>query len=87
MHCGHYQHGLTAGKDDDGKPFVWIENLHPQCPGCNTYRGGMLDKYTLYMIDMYGRDFVESLQGERHKPVKMSIDDWFQLEQEYTCDT
>jgi hypothetical protein len=84
LHCGHFQHGLTAGKDADGKAFVWIENLHPQCAGCNTYRGGMLDKYTLYMIDMYGRGFTESLQIERSKPVKMSIDDWWDLEKEYS---
>ena len=83
MHCGHFQHGLTYGKDADGKPFVWEENLHVQCPRCNTFNGGMLDKYTLYMIDMYGRSFVEELQIERHKPVKMSIDDYWQIEQEY----
>ena len=84
MHCGHYQHGLTEGKDRDGKPFVWEENLWPQCSGCNTFNGGRLDLYTLHMIDTYGRDFVERLQGERYKPVKMSIDDWHELEIEYT---
>ena len=82
MHAGHFQHGLTYGQDENGF-FVWEENLHPQCPGCNTFRGGMLDKYTLYMIDTYGREIVEKLQAERHKPLKMRIDDYWSIEQEY----
>ena len=43
----------------------------------------MLDKYSLYMIDMYGRDFVDELQAERGKPVKMTRHDWYALELEY----
>jgi hypothetical protein len=82
MHAGHYQHGLTYAQSEDGF-YCLEENLHPQCPGCNTYRGGMLDKYTLFMIDTYGRELVEELQALRHKPLKMRIDDYFQIEQEY----
>jgi hypothetical protein len=82
LHCGHYQHGLTYG-EMNGEFIVLEENLHPQCPGCNTYRGGMLDKYTLFMIDTYGREMVEELQELRHKPLKMRIDDYWGIEQQY----
>ena len=82
LHAGHYVHGLTYGKDKDG-PFVWVENVHPQCAGCNTYRNGQLHIYTLWMVDMYGRDFTEGLIVERHKPVKMSIDDYWKIEREF----
>jgi hypothetical protein len=40
---------------------LMIENVHPQCPGCNGPKGGNIPRYTLYMIDMYGREFVEEL--------------------------
>lgn len=82
MHCGHYQHGLTYGRDNDGL-FVWVENLHPQCPSCNTYHHGRLDVYSLYMIDMYGREFTESLVIERHKPIKFTIGELWEIERHY----
>lgn len=82
IHCGHYQHGLTYAQGEDGF-YVLEENLHPQCAGCNTYRNGMLDKYTLFMIDTYGRELVQELQQLRHKALKMKIDDYWQIEREF----
>ena len=41
---------------------VLEENIHPQCPGCNGPLKGNMVSYTLYMQDMYGREFVEELQ-------------------------
>lgn len=73
--CGKIEHW----KDLDGGHFVprghkkhklREENIHPQCRYCNRYRHGALAEYTLYMIDMYGRDFVEWLwetKTEIHK--------------------
>ena len=66
---------VTCGKRDhykamDGGHFVSRqhtahllreENIHPQCKRCNKWLHGALDKYTLYMVDMYGRDFVDHL--------------------------
>lgn len=40
------------------------ENVHPQCAECNGIhmQYGQADKkYTLYMVDMYGRDFVDHM--------------------------
>jgi hypothetical protein len=82
LHCGHFQHGLTYALGENGF-YVLEENLHPQCAGCNTFRGGMLDKYTLHMIDTYGRETVEELQSLRHQPVKMKLDDYWAIESEY----
>lgn len=82
LHAGHYQHGLTYAQGED-RFYVLEENLHPQCAGCNTFRGGMLDKYTLFMIDTYGREVVEELQALRHQPLKMRIDDYWGIEQAY----
>lgn len=42
------------------------ENIHPQCSYCNGHLRSNPIKYTLYMEDMYGREFVEYLEGLRH---------------------
>ena len=49
-----------------------VENIHPQCPGCNGPRRGNLTAYTLYMIDMYGRDFVDELEATKGATRKYS---------------
>lgn len=41
------------------------ENVHPACPSCNRFQPeSHMIGYTLYMIDMYGREKVEELQNE-----------------------
>jgi len=56
------------------------ENIHPQCKSCNGFgmKYGDAEKhYTLWMIDFYGRDFVEDLLAMKGKPHK-----WNRLELE-----
>ena len=51
------------------------ENIHCQCKGCNGFamkHGDAAQRYTVYMIDMYGRDFVDELLATKGKPFK-----WF----------
>lgn len=58
------------------------DNIHPQCASCNGGLGGKpkgnLRAYTLYMIDTYGRDFVEELEAMKHttkKYVRYEVED------------
>ena len=83
MHLGHFIHNLTYALED-GCFYVLEKNLHPQCPSCNTYKNGALDHYTLYMIDTYGREFIDELHALKGKPLKMKIDDFWDIEKEYT---
>lgn len=69
MHAGHFKHGLDFIDD----------NMHPQCVGCNTYRGGRLDIYTLFMIDTYGRERVEELQRLKNKGQKYSKSEYKEM--------
>ena len=46
------------------------ENIHPQCSCCNGPLRGNMIQYTLFMIEMYGRDFVEELEVLKHKSRK-----------------
>ena len=58
-HCAHY---IERGHI----PTRYIEeNLHPACPSCNVFRKEYHKRqYTLYMIDMYGRDKIDELTVE-----------------------
>lgn len=41
----------------------WDEdNCHTQCVTCNVFKKGNYINYTMYMIDRYGRDFVNELE-------------------------
>ena len=48
------------------------ENIHPQCAQCNGPLRGNYIPYTLYMEDMYGREFVEELHRTKNEGRKYS---------------
>lgn len=68
--CGATHHY----KDMDGGHFIpkgsssyWaleIQNVHPQCKGCNGFGmkyGSASQNYTMWMIDYYGKDVVDEM--------------------------
>lgn len=80
-----YIHCVTCGKQDHWKEMQgghWIsrtwtvhkvceENIHPQCVSCNKYRPERVaDDYTMYMVDMYGIDWVEDMVRSKHEICK-----------------
>tara|TARA_R100000329_G_C7610667_1_gene216698 strand:- start:46 stop:456 length:411 start_codon:yes stop_codon:yes gene_type:complete len=68
-----------------GSSSYWAleeENVHPQCNGCNNFgmrNGDAAQLYTLYMIDMYGRDFVEEMHRQRKKVRKYYANDYREM--------
>lgn len=57
MHAGHFIHaskGSLVSYDD--------RNIHPQCPKCNTYQGGNLIEYTLFIQKKYGPKTISELK-------------------------
>ena len=55
------------------------ENIHPQCKGCNGFgmkHGDAAQRYTLYMIDMYGRDYVDDMHAKKKNLRKYYIADY-----------
>ena len=67
MQGGHFfERGRTATK-------LMVENVHPQCSGCNAFKmkttGGVL-AYRRYMVDMYGEDGLDDLEAESRKVKK-----------------
>lgn len=66
-HCAHF---IGRAK----KATRWIEeNLHPADASCNVFRKEMhMREYTLYMIDMYGREKIVELKEMASKPISPS---------------
>jgi len=83
-------------KDADGGHYIakgsssyWaleIENVHPQCKGCNCFgmsKGSAEGQYTLWMIDMYGEDFVRQMHQDKRKLKKMYKQDYEDMLKEF----
>lgn len=63
-----------------------LENIHPQCKGCNNYGmkfGDAAQKYTLWMQDYYGRDFVDEMIAKKSLTKKMYKKDYEELLKEF----
>lgn len=91
--CGARHHY----KDMDGGHFIpkghssyWaleIENVHPQCKGCNGFGmkfGTAEAQYTLWMQDTYGREFVDNMMTAKKNARKRYKADYDDLLAEFT---
>ncbi len=83
--CGtvKYWTELQAGhfipKARGNSVYFLEENIHPQCVTCNIFRGGNLTSYTLYMIDMYGRDEVDRMNKVSNEKIKITESDYEEM--------
>lgn len=67
MDAGHY-----IPKSRGASIRYHEENIHPECRSCNRFDEGHLSGYTLYMIDMYGREKIDELKREAKKVLTAS---------------
>ena len=51
------------------------KNVHPQCQRCNGFKGGNMSSYALFMLDMYGADFLQELEILKNTPKKYTHDE------------
>ena len=61
-------------------------SIHPQCAGCNLWgmkHGSAAQEYTLWMEDMYGRDFVEEMIAKKKQAIKRYKSDYEELLAEF----
>lgn len=90
--CGEQSHY----KDMDGGHFYpkgsssyWAlekKNVHPQCKGCNGFGmkfGTAAQQYTLWMIDYYGRDFVEEMEAKKRNVRKIYKAEYLEMIEEF----
>ena len=62
MHAGHWFH---ASKQSE--VTYDHRNIHAQCAGCNTYKGGARDEYAVYIKNRYGAHVLDELQTLKHQ--------------------
>ena len=66
--AGHYiPRGHNSVRYDE-------RNVHPQCKQCNM-NGGEPGAYTLFLIDKYGQDVIESLTSDGNKLKQFKCDE------------
>lgn len=63
----------------------WDEdNCFPQCVGDNVFKSGSYQEYTLFMLDSYGRKFVDELRLKAQTGVKPSTPQLKEMIEDYT---
>ena len=68
MHWKECDGGHYIAKGSSSYWALEVENVHPQCKGCNAFgmsKGSAEGQYTLWMIDMYGEDFVRQMHQDK----------------------
>lgn len=90
--CGksfHYKDGDGGHFISKGHSSYWsleIENVHPQCKGCNGFGmkfGTASQEYTIYMIEMYGQEFVDNMLATKKNVKKMYKADYVAMLKEF----
>lgn len=62
------------------------ENVHPQCKRCNGFDmkfGTAAQEYTKWMIDFYGRDFVDQMEAQKRDSVKYCKRDYEEMTKDW----
>ena len=82
LHWKEAQGGHYIAKGSSSYWALEEENVHPQCVGCNIFgmsRGSAEGQYTLWMIDYYGKEFVENMHRDKRKLRKLYAADYREL--------
>ena len=58
LQCGHYEKRSVNSLRYDER------NCHPQCAGCNVFKGGNYPRYAQYMLQKYGPTILDELAEE-----------------------
>ena len=85
-HYSQLQGGHWLAKGSSSFWALRIENVHPQCASCNMWGmryGSAAQQYTLWMEDMYGRDFVDEMIATKSNPIKLYKADYEEMLEEF----
>jgi ribulose bisphosphate carboxylase small subunit len=58
-------------------------NCNPQCAGCNIFKKGNLETYTIRLMDKYGDGIIRLLDTDRWKQVRYTQQDYYEIVKEY----
>ena len=86
MHWKECDGGHYIAKGSSSYWALEMECVHPQCKGCNGFgmkHGSAEGQYTLWMIDMYGEDFVREMHRDKRKIKKLYTADYREMLKEF----
>lgn len=90
--CGdsfHYKEGDGGHFIPKGASSYWsleVDNVHPQCKGCNGFGmkfGIAAQQYTVFMVDKYSQEFVDNMFATKSNVRKMYKADYVELLAEF----
>jgi hypothetical protein len=87
--CGDFHHwkemdaGHFISKARGSSIYFVEENIHPQCVRCNRFLEGNKHLFTLYMLDMYGREKIEELEQLARRTESWRLSDYEEIEDYY----
>lgn len=78
IHASHYR---SVGANPEMR--FDLNNIHASCQPCNTHLSGNIINYRIGLIDRYGVEFVESLEGF-HAPRHYTIEEIEGIKRKYS---
>ena len=77
MQCGHFnpRQYLSTRWDE--------RNNHCQCYACNMLYNGQPSRYAQHLIEDFGEEIINELEGNRLKPVKLDFNWYFEKIEHY----
>jgi len=77
MHAGHFKHGNTK------KSYFYEKNVHGQCAGCNTFKGGELAIYAVFLEKKYGYGILQEINKMADENFTWNRTNLKEVEEEY----
>lgn len=72
LQCGHYvSRRYLSLRWDEGNTF-------PQCVGCNMFKSGNMDEYTMFLVGEYGFEHLRRLAEKKREVVKLTVADYYE---------
>ena len=59
------------------------KNCHPQCVGCNMFKAGNMDEYTLNLVKKYGDGILEELNALKHTIKQFTCEELEEMKKKY----
>jgi len=87
--CGKFGHwrdfdaGHFIAKGNGNSVYFIDDNIHAQCRRCNSFDEGNKENYYPYMLERYGQERVDELKVMKHQPLKITREDYAEMEANY----
>ena len=87
--CGvtrHYKDGMQGGHFISRAKVatkLMVENIHPECRGCNMPGGGHEAGWATYMLETYGADFIDEMHRISRETKKYTRDEVEEIRKDF----